>query len=211
MTSLLQMICPNNEKPVLIQYLLTCLPTHNWNDDWFNVVPSLFAWSFTFFYVINVGGGYSWRVNFPWIYEWNYKYLRIYLPSSVAEVVSLEGNDLVKIYLSDSGFLNQIEYLDWGGTSWPDEITLSPFDSSKSELWDTICFETFTSCNFVTSALNPGSTVRDSENTKLPQYLYLSGSLSVYTPFLYCSKWVEMFLMNKPREVVRLVGNSYWK
>ena len=72
--------------------------------------------------------------------------------------------------------------LDRGDGKRPDGITLFPFRSGKSLIWDATCTCTFSSGNLISSAINPGSAAASAEASKVAKYESLSDRF-IFTPF----------------------------
>ena len=92
-------------------------------------------------------------------------------------------NDIVKRGLAAAGFPSQLEPvgLDRGDGKRPDGITLFPFKSGKSLIWDATCIDTFSTGNLVSSAVNPGSAAVSAELAKQTKYEPLSDRY-LFTP-----------------------------
>ena len=88
-------------------------------------------------------------------------------------------NDIIKRGLGAAGFPSQLEPvgLDRGDGKRPDGITLFPFRSGKSLIWDATCTCTFSSGNLISSAINPGSAAASAEASKVAKYRF------IFTPF----------------------------
>ena len=85
-------------------------------------------------------------------------------------------NDVIKRGLEAAGFPSQLEPvgLDRGDGKRPDGITLFPYKSGKSLVWDATCTDTFSTGNLVSSAAIPGSAARSAEENKVKKYAALS-------------------------------------
>ena len=83
---------------------------------------------------------------------------------------------MVKRGLAAAGFPSQLEPvgLCMEDGKRPDGITLFPFQSGKSLIWDATCTDTFSIGNLVTSAVNPGSAAASAEELKIKIYSSLS-------------------------------------
>lgn len=93
-------------------------------------------------------------------------------------------NDIIKRGLGAAGFPSQLEPvgLDRGDGKRPDGITLFPFKSGKSLIWDATCTCTFSSSNLVSSAIAPGSAAASAEISKVAKYDSLSDRF-IFSPF----------------------------
>ena len=93
-------------------------------------------------------------------------------------------NDIIKRSLETAGFPSQLEPvgLDRGDGKRPDGITLFPFKSGKSLIWDATCSCTFCPSNIVSSTISPGSAAASAETSKITKYSSLTDRY-IFTPF----------------------------
>ena len=92
-------------------------------------------------------------------------------------------NDIIKRALDVAGFPSLLEPagLDRGDGKRPDGITVFPFSSGKSLVWDATCSDTFSDINLAVSAADPGAIARRAEDRKCEKYSGLS-STYLFTP-----------------------------
>ena len=119
-------------------------------------------------------------------------------------------NDIIKRGLDAAGFPSQLEPvgLDRGDGKRPDGITLFPFQSGKSLIWDATCTCTFSPGNIVSSAINPGSAATLAENSKVSKYDSLSDRF-IFHPFaVETSGVIGPSSLNFIRDIGRLAARE---
>ena len=88
-------------------------------------------------------------------------------------------NDIIRRALNTAGFHSILEPvgLDRGDGKRPDGLTVFPFQSGKSLVWDATCTDTFSPSAIMSSACEPGSAARAAEDRKISKYSALSSRL----------------------------------
>ena len=85
-------------------------------------------------------------------------------------------NDIIRRALAAAGVPALLEPrgLDRGDGRRPDGITITPFSSGKSLVWDATCTNTFSSSHVTDCAVAPGAAARAAEQRKRTRYAALT-------------------------------------